>query len=238
MLPQKAFILFTAQDNRCFVPVLSFYSHNFRLTLYDRSGVVHTKTYSLNTHQILLLHIIAGLMFGREEVIGYDVTMRTGADGQVIGIEVGGKEYAVIRRLFAAQTLRGRATKCWRVHLDSKYYVIKDSWIHTGRGSNELATLKVINNKGLEGTPTLIAGEDLKLFDGTVDSTELHRPGQRYGKIRCHRQMVMTPVAEPLGTFRSKKELIGVFVDFTRSTSFYFSLSAIFIVQFSPYAFM
>lgn len=131
-----------------------------------------------------------------------------------------GTKYQVIDKIFSVQTLRGRATKCWTVELNSRQYVVKDSWIHSKRGSDEIRTLQSINKNGIQGVPTVVAGGEVKLFDGTIDSTALCRVGIDYYEERYHRRMVLDPMADSLGTFKSKKELIGAFLDITKSMCF------------------
>jgi hypothetical protein len=210
-LYQKACIMFTKQLDRRFVPTLSFFGTSFRFVTCDRSGVVHSITYDIENDRLILLRIIAGLLFGDDSVIGYDKTMRHGDNGEIIAIMVAGEEYSVVEKIFSSETLRGRATQCWRVRKDVKDYVLKDSWIHNGRTASEIETLKLIFD--VEGVPKLIAGEEVKLPNGKVDSTNLRRHGITHDEERLHRRLVMEPVAEPLSSFKSKKELIGAIKD-------------------------
>lgn len=133
-LPQKVYIMFAAQDNRHFVPALSLYRRQFRLTVFDRSGVVHSPDFNINDDQLILLHILVALMFGEEELIGYDMSMGMDDMGQVKTVTMNGQVYNVTEKLFAAPTLRGRTTKCWSAQRGSQVCVIKDAWIHTERG--------------------------------------------------------------------------------------------------------
>ena len=55
-------------------------------------------------------------------------------DNGIVSISINGKTYPVVRLLFQAQTLIGRATKAFLVKLpDGKLGVLKDSWISSGR---------------------------------------------------------------------------------------------------------
>ena len=61
-------------------------------------------------------------------------------------ISVGPNVYKVIRVLFSAQTLIGRATRVFLVQLpDNKLGVVKDSWITVDR-SQEAAFLQGLQN--------------------------------------------------------------------------------------------
>jgi hypothetical protein len=109
--------------------------------------------------------------------------------------------------------MRGRATQCWRVRRDGMEYVIKDSWCIRSRES-EITTLEVL--KDMEGVPHLYASEDLMSF-GQTDSTVARRIGITTREERIHRRLVIGPVAQPLSTFSSKKELIQAFLDVIQS---------------------
>jgi len=213
-ISQKSFLIFNNQFNRRFVPSLAFFGPSFRFIAIDRAGVVYSPDYNIQNDKLLLLRIIIGLMFANKEVIGYDLTMRCGSDGEICGITVDGKEYIVVEKLFSADTLKGRATQCWRVQRDGKNYVIKDSWVRNGRPYNEIEMLRELAD--VEHVPTLVAGEDIRLSDGSIDSTNFRRNGVGQEE-RLHRRLVMEQVAEPLHSFTSKKELIGAIADVIRS---------------------
>jgi hypothetical protein len=209
-ISQKSFLIFNTQFNRRFVPSLAFYGPYFQFTAIDRAGIVYSPDYHVQDDDLLLLRIIIGFLFADKETIGYDPTMRHGDDGEILGITVEGAEYTVLERLFSADTLKGRATQCWRVQRDGKQYVIKDSWIRNGHPYNEIMMLGELVD--VEHVPTLVAGEDIRLSNGSIDSTNMRRNGVGQEE-RLHRRLVMEPVAEPLHTFKSKKELIGAIID-------------------------
>ena len=68
----------------------------------------------------------------------------------------------------------------------------------------------------MQGVPHLYASEDLMSF-GQVDSTAVCHIGISKQEERNHRRLVIGPVAQPLSTFCSKKELIQAFVDVIQS---------------------
>lgn len=215
---QKTFIMFTTQPSRRYVLGISFVAQRFRLTLCDRAGIVQSISHNIND-ALPLLRVLTALMFGSDTLIGYDPSMRRGANNRVISITVGQKEYEVIEILFRSETLRGRGTHCFRVKRGGQQYVIKDCWIQTGRAHSEIEILGKI--AGVQGVPTLIYGEDLKLPCGKMDSTNLHRDGMKYDEERIHRRLLMQPVAEPIQNFKSKKELIGAFIDIIKGEYLY-----------------
>src|ERR1700722_8402975 len=215
-ISNKSFIVFTTQYDRRFLPCLSFWNSKFRLTICDRSGIVHSITYTINGNVLTLLRILIALMFGDDSLVGYDVSMCRGSGGKIESITVCGVKYEVVGIIFFSETLRGCGTQCWHVQKDGEGYVIKDSWIHRGRQHSELEILKEIS--GIQGVPRFVCGEDIELPDKTVDSTALIRMGQSSIDIRIHRRLVMQPVGEPISSFISKKELVGAFIDIINGT--------------------
>lgn len=206
---QKAFIIFETQPNRRFVPSIAIYGDKVRFILHDRAGELYAKI-KINQGSEMFVRFLAGLMLSDSCTdLGYDETMVIDKAENVVKICVGGLDYKVIAPLFKSQTLRGRATQCWHVERDGKKYIIKDSWIDRSRQQNETDFLTLLDS--LEGVPDLIAGEDVKLPSGDLDCT-LPRTGQNV-EARVHRRLVLSPVAEHLSTFRSKKELVGAFID-------------------------
>jgi len=219
---QKSYLVFLTQGDRRYVTTLSFHGKQFRFTVCDRAGVIHSKslpiTWKNGRINPTLLRIIIGFMFATESDIGYDWTMARGPDGQIIKIKIKDKEYEVVRRVFSSETLRGRATQCWHVRINEngnmEEYIIKDSWVHTGRTANEIGFLEKLRD--IEGVPRCIDAEDVTLPNGVVDSTVTRRVGLAYSEVRVHRRLAMQPVGQPLTTFTCKKELVGAFRDLAR----------------------
>jgi serine/threonine protein kinase len=225
----KSFLAFVSQYNRRLIPIVTIWgqqsdSSSFKLTLSDRSGIIQSVDYKIAPPSLTFLRLLAALMFGDKTLLGFDTTMQQDSNNEITSIQCSGIKYDVVGLIFRSQTLRGRATQCWHVQKDGKKYVIKDSWCQKTRNFNEIDRLKDIRE--VQGVPTLIGGEDVRISPGVVDSTNLIRKGltiydpksrKRSGIVikeeRLHRRIVMTPVAEPIYTFKSKKELIGAFID-------------------------
>jgi hypothetical protein len=81
-------------------------------------------------------------LFGDDEVIGYDASMQHGLYGEITLIIVGDLEYAVMKKLFLAEVMRGHAMQCWHVEQEGEQCVIKDSWVQTEQASNKINLLK------------------------------------------------------------------------------------------------
>jgi hypothetical protein len=201
----KAYVAMNQQDDRRFIVFLSFFSlTSFCITLCDRAGVIRSPTYNIYRDALYLLRILTGLMFSEEHVLGHDPTIRRGPDDTIVAILIAGVEYQVVKKLFSSSSLRGRATRCWHVKKDEEEYVIKDSWIHEGRKSNEADILRQISDVACVPT-TLIAAEDLKHpgDPNVTGSTCLYRVGLNYDEARLHRRILMQPVGERVSQRRN-----------------------------------
>ena len=217
---EKSYLLFLTQDNRRFVPALRFDGgDNFSLTITDRQGQVRMPTMSLSVSgkscALVLLRILAALMYGSHSDVGLDPSMVCDEKGVVLSITVNRKEFTVFRRIYALQALVGRGTKVWIVTREGRYYILKDSWIQSGRVESEIHFLKLMDlHPALTGRiPKLIEGEDLQIGK-YADSTEWYRIdiGQ-VDRHRIHRRHVTEPIGSPLIKFRSKVECLSAIVD-------------------------
>jgi hypothetical protein len=160
-------------------------------------------------------------MFGTECAIGYDPSMTRDNGDKLLTITIAEKVYDVVKKIFTSETLRGRATQCWKVRRDGKDFVIKDAWIQTERQTNEIDMLRRV--VGTPCAPTIIEGEDLVLPCGTADSTAIIRVGLEVKEgpppeERLHQHILMEPHGESLFTFKSKKELVGAMIDVIQGT--------------------
>ena len=216
---EKSYLLFLTQDNRRFVPALSFDgSGNFSLTVTDRQGQVRMGVISLYASgkecALLLLRVLAVLMYGSLSDIGLDASMICDGAGHVTSIVVNNKEFTVFRRIYALQALVGRGTKVWVVIRDGQYYILKDSWVQLGRVESEVDFLqRMAKYPELAGCiPRLIEGEDLRIR-GEVDSTNQYR--SKVGQVnrhRIHRRHVTEPIGSPLIKFSSKAEFLSAII--------------------------
>ena len=128
-------------------------------------------------------------------------------------ILVQGVDYTVQECIFSLETMRGCATRCWRVSKGNNQYVLKDSWCLRSRKAEQSVLTKVA---GTEGVPHLIDCEDIHCH-GEVNTTATRRVSLSYAEERIHCRLVMEPVAKPLSDFKSKKELVQAFADIVKS---------------------
>jgi hypothetical protein len=217
---EKSYLLFLTQDNRQFVPALKFDgSGNFALTITDRQGQIQMGAISIfasgKACALMVLRILAALMYGSLSDVGLDPSMICDDEGTVKTIFVNKKEFTVFRRIYALQALIGRGTKVWIVMRENNYYILKDSWIQSGRVESEIDFLQCMAlHPGLvHRIPRLIEGEDLEIGNH-ADSTEWCRIdiGQ-VNRHRIHRRHVTEPIGSPLIKFPSKADFFSVIID-------------------------
>lgn len=220
---QKAFLAFVTQPDRRFFPTLAFSHGEFIFSTFDRAGIVSTGALIPNISALGFLRIIVGFMFGSDPLIGLDPTMIRSSDGSgaIEKIIVHCDSYVVKECIFSSETVRGRATRCWRVLKDNKHYVLKDSWCLNSRKPEAEVLIKVA---GIEGVPHLVDWEDIVCHD-VIDTTAARRVGLSYAEERVHRRLVMEPVAQPLSNFKSKKEVVRAFADIVKSMVLFFLTS-------------
>ena len=230
----KSYLMFLCQYNRRFAVALSFTGaekESFRLTVTDREGQIHW-TVGLGSNaarsrerSILFLRILLVLMFGRSMDIGLDPNIEIDYTGKCVAITVEGKRFEVVDLIYSLNSVVGRGTRIWMVMRDGVSYTLKDCWIQHERVHSEITILKKIKeSKQFTGrVPTLFCGGDVQI-NGVVDSTHLYRhglPGWWSKGQRIHRQLVCTPIGEPLSKYRSKKEFIKAICSVITSASLY-----------------
>lgn len=224
-IDEKSYLLFLTQDNRRFVPALKFDgSGNFSLTITDRQGQIRMGVISIHASgtacALMFLRILTALMYGTIADAGLDPSMKCDDEGRVKSIYINNKEFTVFRRIYALQALIGRGTKVWIVTKDNQYYILKDSWVQSGRVESEIEFLDLMaSHPALQHRiPKLIEGEDLRIGNH-ADSTEWYRTdiGQ-VNRHRTHRRHVTEPIGSPLIKFASKAEFFSAIIDVVDGT--------------------
>ena len=231
----KSYILFCTQDDRRFAIALSFNGTGyFSLTVTDCQGQLRTGDCSLlegKDNALTILKILAMLMFGSFADIGLDPTMIRGPLDTVQSFFVNNHRYAVVKRIYAVHALLGRGTKVYLVCRDSKFFIIKDSWVQPHRSESEVKQLEAIKAHAgnLNCIPTLVEHEDVKVHS-EIDSTRRYRETVGLGTDLhwIHRRLVLTPVGEPIFGAQSKVEFLTVILDVINGT---LSLSVALVVK-------
>ncbi|KAF7330309.1 hypothetical protein MVEN_02469000 [Mycena venus] len=201
--------VFFNQDDRRFQISLTFAARTVRLVLIDHSGVVASEFFDIDNQPDLLVRSVAGLMFSSRASIGFDTSITTLKTGQR-QIKVGQDVYDIVARLAINPDVRGKATVVWHARRNGVDIVIKDNWNDVEHSYIEAGILETA--KDIPGIAKLVTLETV-MINRTKDSTALLRSILNGPEIRLHQRMVMTPFAQKISHFRSKKELISVFID-------------------------
>lgn len=171
-------------------------------------------------NSLQLLSILAFLFFGSPKDIGLDSNFQIDpVNGQVVAIECGLRRFEVVKRVHALQSPFGRGTQVWIVSHEGVKYILKDSWVRENWIYDEVAHLsKIKHYKKLEDrVPTLICSGDV-VIHCLRDSTRRYRSAHCLaGPHLVHCRIFTSPVGEPITSFRSKKEFIGIMMNIITS---------------------
>jgi hypothetical protein len=218
----KSFLMFACQHDRRFVPALTFIGDGrFRFTLTDREGQLRYECGNLRQSNVRtaknLLLILSYLMLGDVSDVGLDPHFICDNDtGSVAAVNIEGKRFDLVQRIYTLEKLLGRGTKVWIVSNDGKRYILKDSWIQANRVESEIDHLSaMLDCKDLENfVPTLICGGDVHIRDKPDSTGTYRRDDEGLGSARrFHRRIVTLPIGEPITDFRSKKEFLLSLID-------------------------
>ena len=151
----KAYMIFQAQKNRCFVLAIAICKSCLYLNVFDHAGAVHSSPIDMIKQPTVVLHLLYGLVFSSPSRRGYDPTITD--TGKAC---CNGHKYSIIKTLFTNNMIQGRATICWHTKWDGKDYVIKDSWPNTRRMQSEHQFLQKAAKSGVMGIPVLVEYKD------------------------------------------------------------------------------
>jgi hypothetical protein len=210
-LAQDAFFTFATQDNRRYSLGVRFCNTAMSLSLFDRSGAIHSTLFDINKHPLLFIRVISGLTCGSDAEIGYDLTINSANGHRYIRL----KEdlYEIISTELISDVIRGRGTVVFRVRKDGRDYAMKDSWIDMSRETRETEILEAI--KKIPGTPICVDSEVVQV-NGKPDQTALIRKSlglKPAAEIREHFRLLLYPFVSPLVSFQDKIELLSVLRD-------------------------
>ena len=218
-------LIFRHQAHRRYVLGLTFHGPNFCLHLFDRAGLISSRTFSRDYDDEKFLRILGGLSLLDNDEIGYDPSISLTLNDPFIIVD--GMHYTILRILFRDHNIRGRGTTCFLVTRGRERYVVKDVWVDTSRPTSEAQILKYAGE--ISGIARWEADENVRA-DGVDDSTDSRRSPlmlskdrhyfPRYQELenRVHRRLVLKDFGEPLSTFASRCELLGAFIDVVKST--------------------
>ncbi|KAG2079815.1 uncharacterized protein F5147DRAFT_592018 [Suillus discolor] len=176
---------------------------DLRVHLYDRSGGLVSPVFNINNNPDMYLQILAGIVFGGPQCLGYDCTV---VFYDPIGkIHVKEKFYNILHTLFYSRGLTGRGTVCYLVELGGEEFIIKDHWVQGQDDTdilNEVEMLKWM--QGVPGVPHLedywIVEREKGVPDTTGDFRFRHIQSTSHA-FRAHVRLVLKPCARPLHQF-------------------------------------
>ncbi|KAF1363108.1 hypothetical protein EJ07DRAFT_163021 [Lizonia empirigonia] len=127
-----------AQDSRRFVLGFTLCGSLMRLCSFDRLGGIASEQFDVNQDGLQFVSAVLGFLWMDEEQLGFDPTIITVGDKRYIEIERNNRtERLVIDNLLKrVACVAGRATTCWRVHLEDEcntQLVVKGSWQYPER---------------------------------------------------------------------------------------------------------
>lgn len=74
-LNNHAYCVFELQDNHHFVFCFSIVGHDARMSIYSRSGVIHSSVSDIVQFPFAFLHLIAGITFVDDKYLGCDLSI-------------------------------------------------------------------------------------------------------------------------------------------------------------------
>ncbi|KAF8221463.1 hypothetical protein L208DRAFT_1327867 [Tricholoma matsutake] len=136
---------------------------HFGATLFDCSGEIKACwTYASKETYVRL---IAGLAYGSEELLGYDLTLERDLRGNLHKLWMNNEWYSVVNIIFSSDVLQGRATVCWLVMKDGKQLVVKDSWVDVQHQYKEREFLDVCTKHQIMNVTKLHCTEEMVVND-------------------------------------------------------------------------
>ncbi|KAH7918131.1 hypothetical protein BV22DRAFT_1025103, partial [Leucogyrophana mollusca] len=130
--------------------------------------------------------------------------------------------YEILGVVWSSGGFIGRGTTVYHVRAKRgetyEQYVLKDYWVKASEVDHEANILQLLEEKKIEGVPRLADAWNVQ-FNGRDDSTQAlcrglvtkHLPRSYIPRI--HRRLLMSPVAFPITSFRSQRELLSALRD-------------------------
>ena len=224
--------VFTAQENRRFVPSLVLTECTVEFLVWDRAGVVASERLDYRTYALLFCHMLKCLVTWDDHQLGFDPNVFYCNEELHIQTREPA-EYVIEETLVRSYTIRSRGSTCWRVRkLDAEgapgtSYLIQDSWVKGGmRAENTiLRRIEGVRPHVADGIPAvlpLVHIEEVRIeIPGSIGrrDTVLHNrredspmdvvdPVHTRTVLRCR-----TRDCVPLADFVSLEELVGALHD-------------------------
>lgn len=208
--------VFTAQPTRRFVLAFTLCGSWMRLWEFDRLGGIASTKFNIHENGQRFISTILGFLWMDSGDLGFDSTIVKSADRQYLDIERHGKkERLIIDQLVREpQGIIGRATTCWRAHLEGDYslcFIIKDSWQYLER-DEEGELLQEATGKGVTNVARHYFHQTVQIRGDNDDIQSNIRKGLDVTKASNYRQTRLTVLssqsrASSTGSKRSASEI-------------------------------
>ena len=175
----------TAQPSRRFALGFTICGSKMRLFEFDRVGAIASPVFDINEDPVRFVVTSLGLLTMSKQQLGYDTTILEQGKKRYIKAQNDGKPVHVVldeggKTFRRVSCLVGRATTCWRAHLEPSVdgkkltpeekrllLVVKDSWQYPEREEEGVLLLRAAE-KGVEHMAKHWFHETVKI-DGDVD---------------------------------------------------------------------
>ena len=220
--------VFTAQENRRFVPSLILTECTVEFLLWDRAGVVVSERLDYHTDALLFCHMLKCLVTWDDHQLGFDPNVfYRNKELHIRTRESGDSEYVVEETLVRSYTIRSRGSTCWRVRkLDEEGapYLIQESWVESGMEETILRMIEDIRPQVADGLPAvlpLVHMEEVEIpgsIGHRLDTVHhnRHEDSSMEAVDLVHTRTVLrcyTKDCVPLANFTSLEELVGALHD-------------------------
>lgn len=241
----RASDIFRVQATRLFVLVSVLHKNNAHVAFFDRGGSIISEPLDFTSTQgwESFVRLIVGFSFARLSHLGYDHNF-SGPLTQYLTppkLDIGSMEILFVP--FITDVMYGRGTVVCLANVSNptkieeplrkslgicvedhraNHVIIKSNWVDSTTTVTEGSILAILDAKGVQGVPRLLAEETIMDADGQHHiSTGYLR--DRFGAVatphhdtyeeRTLVRMYTRPWATPVTQFRSALELLGVFYD-------------------------
>ena len=126
-----------------------------RITILDRSTVLHSIGFDFQKKPKLLIHFLLGLMFASDTRLGYDPTIQINSKLERI-VKLGNYTCILTKLCWKNSMIRGCVTTVYYVKVNKEEMVLKLSWSITTQSPSEVYFLQMAKENKVKGVPELV----------------------------------------------------------------------------------
>ncbi|KAI6107692.1 hypothetical protein EV401DRAFT_2077013 [Pisolithus croceorrhizus] len=244
-MASKVSCLLYAQDGHHATPCLHILGSQIYLMVFDCGGSLSTCGYDINHNPREFLHILISVMSTPHNILRFDTSINWGKrsceDGKVVDmkelkIEMDTSTCTIElkRLLFISDNLFSQGTMVWEGMMrargtggmQARKVAMKDSWIDPLRKYTEGKMLSILDVYKVEGIPTLVHEEQVKVpYPSVIEGLQLnssthfiqaylahYKTNPYYLRVLSH--IVTHPVSDLITAFSCLGELLVAFLDY------------------------